>query len=248
VAKEAHADIFLSGSLLKVRSRLRLDLRAQDTATGVLLFAYKVEGADAQAVFGMVDQATASILKRLAPSETPAQPNAAGSLTSSLEALRAYEEGIDYRDRAFFGDARRAFQRATELDPQFAMGYFFLAVESFNVGDSAAARHAIAKARETADRQPLPRHQKLLIQADQLFFDGRLEEADELLQSVIREFPREVDPRLLLSVIRDQEWKESENIPLLEETVRMDERQPLAYCELGYIWVYGRHAASSRRS
>jgi hypothetical protein len=49
-------------------------------------------------------------------------------------------------------------------------------------------------------------------------------------------------------VIRDQEWKESENIPLLEETVRMDERQPLAYCELGYIWVYGRRAASSRRS
>jgi TolB-like protein len=99
VAKEARADMFLSGALLKVGSRLRLDLRAQDTATGVLLFADEVEGEDAQAVFGMVDQATAGILTRLAPSEAAAQPNAAASLTANLEALRAYEEGMSYYGR-----------------------------------------------------------------------------------------------------------------------------------------------------
>jgi serine/threonine protein kinase len=123
VAKEAHADMFLSGSLLKVGSRLRLDLRAQDTATGVLLFADKVEGADAQAVFGMVDQATAGILKRLEPSEAATQLNSAGSVTSNLEALRAYEEGVSFRDRELWKDAQFAFQRATELDPQFTMAY-----------------------------------------------------------------------------------------------------------------------------
>jgi TolB-like protein/tRNA A-37 threonylcarbamoyl transferase component Bud32 len=139
VAKEAHADVFLSGSLLKVGSRLRLDLRAQDTATGVLLFADKVEGEDAQAVFGMVDQATTGILTRLAPSEAAAQPNAAASLTSNLEALHAYEEGESYRARFLVEEALGAFRRATELDPQFAMAYYRLAHVLYLV-DIAAAR------------------------------------------------------------------------------------------------------------
>ena len=99
VAKEAQADLFLSGALLKVGSRLRLDLRVQETSTGRVVFADKVEGDDAQAVFGMVDQATVGILNRLAPGEAPAQPNVASSLTSNLEALRAYEQGLSYLDR-----------------------------------------------------------------------------------------------------------------------------------------------------
>jgi eukaryotic-like serine/threonine-protein kinase len=238
VAKEAHADIFLSGSLLRVGSRLRLDLRAQDTATGVLLFADKVEGADAQAVFGMVDQAAAGILKRLAPSEAATKLNSADSLTSNLEALRAYEEGVSFYSRLMVGEALRAFQRATELDPQFAMAHFQRANLIYSFGSSAAARHAIAQAREIADRRSLPRHQRLLIEATQLRLDGRLEKSDELLQSVIREFPREVDSRLLLSMIHDQEWKPTENIPLLEESVRLDERQPGTYCELGYAYGF----------
>jgi serine/threonine protein kinase/tetratricopeptide (TPR) repeat protein/TolB-like protein len=236
VAKDAHADLFLSGALLKVGPRLRLDLRVQETGTGKVLFADKVEGDNAEAVFAMVDQATAGILSQLAPGEAPARPNVAASLTSNVEALRAYEEGASFIDRILMEDAQRAFQRATELDPQFAMAYFQLAHTLFFSGDFAAVRHAIARAREIADRQSLPRQQKLLIQAAQLRYDGRLEEADELLQSVLHEFPREVDPRLQLCMIRMREWKYSE-IPLIaEEILRLDERQPLAYNDLGYAY------------
>jgi TolB-like protein/tRNA A-37 threonylcarbamoyl transferase component Bud32 len=162
VAKEAHADMFLSGSLLKVGSRLRLDLRAQDTATGVLLFADKVEGADAQAVFGMVDQATAGILGRLAPGEAAAQPNVAASVTSNLEALRAYEGGRSYYERLLVTEAVGAFRRATELDPQFAMAHCMLANSLYFI-DLPAARQAMTRAAELADRLPLPRLQKLII-------------------------------------------------------------------------------------
>jgi tetratricopeptide (TPR) repeat protein/tRNA A-37 threonylcarbamoyl transferase component Bud32 len=238
VAKDAHADLFLSGALLKVGPRLRLDLRVQETGTGKVLFADKVEGDNAEAVFAMVDQATAGILSQLAPGEAPARPNVAASMTSNVEALRAYEEGVSFDDRFLREDAQRAFQRATKLDPQFAMAYFHLAPTLFYFGDFVAGRQAIARAREIADRQSLPRHQKLLIQAAQLRYDGRLEEADELLQSLLREFPREVDPRVQLCSIREQEWKYSELPPIAEEIVRLDERQPLAYNDLGYAYGF----------
>jgi tetratricopeptide (TPR) repeat protein len=61
-----------------------------------------------------------------------------------------------------------------------------------------------------------------------------LEGADELLQSVLREFPREVNPRLQLSNIRIREWKYSEIPPIAEETVRLDECQPRVYNDLAY--------------
>jgi tetratricopeptide (TPR) repeat protein len=237
VAKEAHADLFLSGALLKVGSRLRLDLRAQDTASGVLLFADKVEGEDAQAVFGMVDQATAGILARLAPSEPAAQPNAAASLTSNLEALRAYVEGENYDDRVMPAEAIGAFTRAAQIDPQFAMAHYRLAntLTMYSL-DAPTARRAMARAVELANRLPLPRQQKLAIQAGQLSVDGRMQEAEQVLQTAVREFPLEFEARNHLTWVRTMQWKFADAKLLCEEGVRLDNRQAapyliLAYCE-----------------
>jgi tetratricopeptide (TPR) repeat protein len=236
VAKEAHADMFLSGSLLKVGSRLRLDLRAQDTASGVLLFADKVEGEDAQAVFGMVDQATAGILTRLAPSEAAAQPNAAASLTSSLEALHAYEEGVSYQARWMAEESVGAFRRATELDPQFAMAYLQLADTLVNWIDIAAARQATARAAELADRLPLPRLQKLTIQSSRLFYDGRMQEAEQVAETAVREFPLEVRPRKVLADALFFEWRFTEARVVNEETVRLDNRALGRWSMLAYAY------------
>jgi serine/threonine protein kinase/TolB-like protein len=237
VAKEAQADVFLSGALLKVGPRLRLDLRVQETGTGKVLYADKVEGDNAEAVFAMVDRATAGILSKLTPGEASAQPNVAASMTSNVEALRAYEEGLNYFHRNIHDKAEGPFRRAIELDPQFAMAYFWLSNNLNEIDDKAAARHAMARAAQLAEVLSLPRQQKLVIQAGQLESDGRLEEADELLQSVVREFPRELEPRLGLLLCRDREHKYWEIPPIAEELLRLDEHQPGVYDVLA--WAYG---------
>jgi tetratricopeptide (TPR) repeat protein/TolB-like protein/tRNA A-37 threonylcarbamoyl transferase component Bud32 len=237
VAKEAQADLFLSGALLKVGSRLRLDLRVQETATGRVVFADKVEGDDAQAVFGMVDQATVGILNRLAPGEAAAAPNVAASLTSNLEALHAFEQGLSYCDRFLIPEAEAAFRHATELDPQFAMAYARLADQVALMGDLPAGRQAVARAAQLAERISLPRQQKLLIQAGQLDFDGRVDEEEQVLQTAVREFPREIQPRVLLGDLLNG-LGPAEPIPVFEEALRVDERQPWPYLMLayGYGW------------
>jgi tetratricopeptide (TPR) repeat protein len=236
VAKEAQADMFLSGALLKVGSRLRLDLRVQETATGRMLFADKVEGDDAQAVFGMVDQATAGILARLAPGEAASKPNVAASLTSNLEALRAYEEGLSYFERYFTEEAAGAFRRATELDPQFAMAHYQLA-SALSGTDFPASREAMARASELADRLPLPRLQKLIIQSGRLLQDGHTQEAEQVAETAVREFPREVGPRFQLAFVRTSTGRGTEGKPVLEEIVRLDDRQAFAYNMLAYAYA-----------
>ncbi len=237
VAQDARADVFLSGALLKVGSRLRLDLRVQETASGKVLYADKVEGEDAQAVFAMVDQATAGILTRLAPGEAPPRPNVAASLTANLEALRTYEEGVNYFDRVLIPEATSAFRRATELDPQFAMAHFQLANALFFAGDP-AARQALARTAQLAERLPLPRQQKLMIQASQLFHDGRVEEAEQVAQMAVREFPREIEPRFQLSLIQGGLMKDAEAKAVLEEIVRLDERRAGPYNLLAYAYAW----------
>jgi tetratricopeptide (TPR) repeat protein len=233
VAKDARADMFLSGALLKVGTQLRLDLRVQETATGKLLFVDKVEGDNAQAVFGMVDQATAAILAKLTPGEAPPKPNVAASLTSNLGALRAYEEGLSYFDRFFMEEAAGAFRRATELDPQFAMAHYQLA-GALSGTDLLASREAMARASALADRLPLPRLQKLVIQSGRLLSDGHTQEAGQVAETAVREFPREIGPRFQLVFVRANESRWPEMKPVLEEVVRLDDRQAFAYNMLAY--------------
>jgi len=232
VARDVRADLFLSGALLRVGTGLRLDLRVQETDTGRVVFADKVEGQSTQAVFAMVDKATAGILSQLAPVES-SQLNVGASLTANLDALHAYEEGIGYFGRFLLEDATNAFRRAIKIDPQFAMAYYQLARLSFD--DLAAARLEIAPAANLAERLPLPRQQKLLIQAAQFRYEGRSQEAEQVLQMLMREYPREIEPRSMLwAVLGIDQGRFVEGKPLLEEVLRIDERHAYAYNSLAY--------------
>ena len=107
----------------------------------------------------------------MAPDEATLQPNAGASLTANIDALRAYEEGVGYSTRLLNEQAEAAFRRAIELDPQFAMAHYQLA-KLFFYRDVPVQRQEIARAAELAARLPLPRQQKLLIEAR-----GRLDKA-----------------------------------------------------------------------
>jgi eukaryotic-like serine/threonine-protein kinase len=237
VAQAAQADMFVSGSLLKVGDGLRLDLRVQDTSTGKLLFADKVEAPNAQAVFGMVDQATAGILAELAPGEAAARPNVAASLTSNIEALHAYEEGNSFADRFLLAESIKAYQRAIQLDPQFAMAFSRLA-GLLSLDDPPAARQASAQAEKLAERLPIPRLQKLLIQAGQLALDGRLDEAEQIDTTAVGEFPRETLPLLDLGSYLSAQRRNSEAATKFEELIRIDNRASFAYNFLAYTYSY----------
>ncbi len=238
VAREARADIYLSGVLLKFGDALRLDVRVQDTATGKVLRAEKVEAPNAQAVFAMVDQATAGILTELVPGESPSKASVSAMLTSNVEALRAYEEGNSFYDRFLSEEAVKSYRRAIELDPQFAMAHYKIAFPLSYTAGFKAAREEMARAADLAERLPLPRLQKLMIESGQLAFEGRIEQAMQVLESVVREFPREVEPRILLAgflSVNPPRYKDA--AALFEEATRLDPKYSAAYSYLAYTYA-----------
>lgn len=193
MAQKAGADLFISGGLLKMGQGLRLDLRVQDTASGKVLLAEKVEGQSPQAVFSMVDETTDRIVSRLSPGEPR---TSGGKLTSSFGALHAYEESVTDYNRSMDEEATASLQRAVALDPQFAMAYFELAKL---LPDYRARHEAITRAALLAERQGLPEQQRLLIRGRQFMIEDRSEEAIQTFQTIIRRFPKEIQPRYFLS-------------------------------------------------
>jgi Flp pilus assembly protein TadD len=235
LAQKAGADVFVSGGILKMGPGFRLDLRVQDTGSGKVLLSERVEGDSPQAIFSMVDETTDHIVSRLSPGEVVVRPGAA-KLTSNFNALHAYEDGISYQNRYLTDQAVASFRRATEFDPQFAMAYYEVAgmLSSYSESHEALARAALA-----AERQGLPEHQKLLIRARQLRFDGRSDEAIQTLRTIVRHFPRESEPRFHLGVLLREEGRLTESAELLEETAKVDDsKESIIWNELAYTYAF----------
>jgi tetratricopeptide (TPR) repeat protein len=200
VARDAGADAYITGALLKVGpTQLRLDVRAQDTSTGQILFSEKLDGQDVQSIFGMVDRLTASIAGSFLPaSDLPQKaPEIEQASTSNVEAYRHYQLGIDYERRYLTTEAIRELEEAVRLDPQFALAYMHLSGGYFQHGDLRRANELAIKVGQLQSR--LPRYEQLWLQALNAGRSRDLEAQVRARQELLSEFPRDSENRGLLA-------------------------------------------------
>jgi tetratricopeptide (TPR) repeat protein len=236
VARDTHADLYASGSLFRLGPGFRLSLRAQETESGRLVYSGAVEGADAQALFGMTDQAAAAMLAQIAP-RSQANPDSAGGLTSNLEALKAYTEAGVYGEQRLVDRAVEALRRAVELDPDFALAQSRLALLSGITYDLPAARAAAARAVAISERRPLPLAHVCLIQSTALYLDGRLEEEVKVLEVAQKEVPQDYEICFTLSNAYWNLGRFTEAISTGEEAVRLNPNAAHTYLHGAYTYA-----------
>jgi eukaryotic-like serine/threonine-protein kinase len=238
VAREAHADRFVSGAVMKVGQGFHLNLRVQETATGKVILAEKIEGDSPQAIFSMADRATSRIITQLLPARDVVQPDAAASLTPNLEALRAYEQAVNYQGRLLLDQAAESFRRATELDPEFAMAHYRLfATLNLNKTDVLGARQAITRAAELALTHSLTEQQRSMIRAAQLFADGRNEDGIQLLETAAHQFPMEVQLWFAVGLNLHKAGRTKEATAAFERVVQIDPKYAPTFNVLGYDYA-----------
>jgi eukaryotic-like serine/threonine-protein kinase len=191
VAHDAGADAYITGALLKIGpTQLRLDVRAQDTSTGQILFSDKLEGQDVQSIFGMVDRLTASLAGSFLPaSDVPQKaPEIEQASTSNVEAYRHYQQGVDYGRRFLTTDSVRELEEAVRLDPQFALAYLRLADQYNLQGDVRRSNEVAVKVDQLQSR--LPRYEQLSLQVLKAARSRDQEAEVAARQALISEFPR----------------------------------------------------------
>jgi serine/threonine protein kinase/TolA-binding protein len=222
-ARDAGADAYITGALLKIGpTQLRLDVRAQDTSSGQILFSDKLEGQDVQSIFGMVDRLTANIASSFLPAaDVPAKaPEIEQSSTSNVEAYRHYQLGVDYARRYLGADAIRELEEAVSLDPQFAVAMLRLADEYRLQGDLRRGNEIQLKVDQLQSR--LPRYDQLTLQAVKASRSQDPEADLAARQQLVSEFPRSTMDRGLLGNMLAGVGKQEQALALFKQGLALD--------------------------
>jgi len=126
VGRELGVRYVLEGSVRKAGTRVRITGQLVDTATGGHLWADKFDGG-LEDVFALQERVTASVVGVVAPKLEQAEiERAKRKPTESLNAYDYYLRGLAITNRMTREaneEALRLFNKAIELDPEFALAY-----------------------------------------------------------------------------------------------------------------------------
>lgn len=149
VCERGNYQVLLSGEIARIGTQYLLTLEAASCETGEAVAAEKETVSGEGAVLAAMDALTRRMRRELGESRRQVaefQVPLAQATTSSLEALRAYSQGLEASDRGDVVAEQGLLQHAIALDPYFASAYKELGVSFYNRGDFLQAAETIQKA------------------------------------------------------------------------------------------------------
>jgi serine/threonine protein kinase/tetratricopeptide (TPR) repeat protein len=186
----------LGGTIAPLGNHFVLTLEAVNAATGDVIARQLAEAESKEQVLKTLGQAATELRARLGESLRSIQQfdqPLEQATTSSLDALKAYSQGIEQRESGKEPAAIPFFKRALELDPNFARAYAVLATAYYNQNSYELAEQFSTQAWSLRDRVSEREH-FYLSQQYYRFVLGDLEKSIETLELWKRTYPRDYLP------------------------------------------------------
>ena len=185
----------LSGSIASLGSQYVIALDATNCATGDSLAREQVTASSKEGVLAAVGKAASSIRGKLGESLASVQKfdtPVTEATTSSLEALKAYAAADALRNSGGEAESIPMFQRAIELDPNFAMAYARLSAIYFNLGEEDRSVEFGKKAFNLRER--VSDRERFYIDDHYYTTTGDVDKNKEALEAAIRAYPNDYSP------------------------------------------------------
>jgi DNA-binding winged helix-turn-helix (wHTH) protein/TolB-like protein len=204
----------------KGRSRLRLDLRLQDTRAGETVAEEAVSGSEEE-LFDLASDVGIRLRQRLRAGALASEETVRvrASLPSNVKAARLYAEGLA-KLRIFDPLAARSLlQESVAADPQFSMAHSALASAWSALGyDSKAQREAKLAFDLSAQLSP---EERLLAEGRYREANREWQKAVEIYGTLWRTFPDNLDHGLRLAAARSSAGQGKEALMTLESLRRL---------------------------
>jgi DNA-binding winged helix-turn-helix (wHTH) protein/tetratricopeptide (TPR) repeat protein len=155
VCLRSGAQAVIQGALARIGRRYLVTLMTTGCADGAAVASEKGVADSREAVVGAVDSLVAASRRKLGEPEASLRRYDAPLIqgrTASLEALRAYSQGVRDQDAGRVREAGAEFDQAVSLDPQFAAAWLDKARLDFNTGRYQESREAISRAYALRER------------------------------------------------------------------------------------------------
>jgi len=203
IGKDLGTDLVVVGSYASLGNegggQIRLDLRLKDTRTGEVLEAISETGSESR-LFELISHAGERLRTKLGIQAVTREQAAevAVALPSNHDAARLYSEGLA-KLRVFDAlAARDLLQKATEIEPTFALSYSGLASAWAALGYESSARSNAKRAFELASS--LPRAERLLVDCRYHQISKDWDKAIEIYRALFDFYPDSVDYGLALAI------------------------------------------------
>ena len=217
--KNLNSDLIVLGSYTtlgdKPDTRIRLDLRLQDTAAGETIADVAVVGGEAD-LFDMVSQAGSQLREKLgveavSPVETV---SIRASLPSNRDAARLYSEGLA-RLRVWDAlEARDLLEQAIAADAKFSLAHSALAEAWSRLGYPKKAQQEARQAYELSAN--LSREEKLVVEGRYRLIGYENDKAIEVYRTLFTLFPDNLDYGLRLAWAQTRGGKGNDALATVE--------------------------------
>jgi eukaryotic-like serine/threonine-protein kinase len=194
VCQRANGKAIIAGSIASIGNEYVLSLEALDCREGNTFASEQVQTSSKEEVLNSLGKAASALRARLGESLTSIRQfdvPLREATTSSLDALKAFTSGAEImRHQAEQSAAIPFFNRANELDPNFALAYLYLATAYGNIGES--ERAAVLDKKAYSLRNRVSEREKLFITSYyHSFVVGDIDKEIETYKVWMEEYPRD---------------------------------------------------------
>jgi tetratricopeptide (TPR) repeat protein len=228
----------LTGAIAPLGSEYVITLEAINAATGDLLAQVQEQATSKEQVLNAlglgVDKLRGNLGESMASVQKFDKPLQEVT-TSSLDALKAFTQADELREK---GDALppvALYQRAIELDPNFAMAYARMGNQYLTVGQADLARQNFQKAFELRERAS--EREKFYITEKYYDGTGQLEQAIQAMELYAQTYPSDWSPRVNLSVAHQILGDFDKGLTEALEAVRLEPDSWYGYVNAGYCYA-----------
>jgi eukaryotic-like serine/threonine-protein kinase len=183
---------YIAGAIGSLGSKYVLELQAVSCRSGDTLAEEQVTAESKEKVLDVLGEATSRLRGQLGESLTTVQKfdvPLEQATTSSLEALQALSLGEKAGKERNTTAALSHYQRATQLDPNFAYAYHAMGNEYFNVGEFARSNESFSRAFQL--REHTSERERLEITADYYqTVTGEQDKSATTFQEWIQNYPQ----------------------------------------------------------
>jgi eukaryotic-like serine/threonine-protein kinase len=213
---------YLSGSIASLGSQYVVGLKAVNCLTGDTLAEEQERAVGKEQVLSAIDKASPKLRAKLGESLSTVQKFDASleqATTPSLEALQSYSLGR--RQLADPAAAAPLFQRAIQLDPNFAMAHLSLGLTQLELGEISTGAASIQKAYDL--RENVSQWEKFAIESRYYYaVFGDLGKARQTYELWAQAYPRDPTPVDVLGSIYTELGQYDKALVMERDAVRLN--------------------------
>jgi Flp pilus assembly protein TadD len=239
----------IAGAISQLGQSYIISLDASNCRTGDTIEKQQVQASGKDDVLKALGTAAGQLRRGLGESlasiekyDAPIQ----GATTASLDALKAYSQGISTRRRQGDTASLPFFRKAIELDPDFALAHARLSTVYGNIGEPVRAREHITKAYALKDRVSEPERLYILARYYQTV-EGGAQKTIETYQLWTQTYPKDFVPHSNLAGMYGGRNEYDKAIEEYRSAIALAPDEPLPLGNLARIYLTLNRPDEARR-